>query len=47
MALNNCKNGAKKMHTFEDQVEKFTDFLKDCILKITFEDLVQKFRDSF
>ena len=26
--------------TFEDQVQKFTDFFEDCIFKITFEDQV-------
>ena len=31
--------------TFEDQVQKFTDFFEDCILEITFEDQVQKFTD--
>jgi hypothetical protein len=33
--------------TFEDQVQKFTDFFEDCILKITFEDQVQNFTDFF
>ena len=33
--------------TFEDQVQKFTDFLEDCTLKITFKDQVQKSTDFF
>ncbi len=33
--------------TFEDQVQKFTDFFEDFILKIIFEDQAQKFTDFF
>ena len=33
--------------TFEDQVQKFTDFFEDCIFKIYFEDQAQKSTDFF
>ena len=33
--------------TFEDQVQKFTDFFEDCVFKIPFEDQALKFTDFF